>query len=564
MLLMPASQLTKNDSAEKQEVINRQFRRIISLLFILAVSPGVAATAKNADAGLSGSEVSTAPHIDQQLNNIIRQHNLTGNPAKGLALPEISSPKPQLGMKLFFSKSLSGNLDVACASCHHPFLGGGDNLSLPIGINSLDDNIVGPKRRHRDLRAMLVPRNAPTTFNIALWKRMMFHDGRIEQRWDGTITTPDAPYPQADTQAGSNLVQAQARFPVTAANEMRGHSFDKDGSTQSCREALAARLGGYETHEANEAPLEKKLAGYWLDQLRAVLQDNAADSAKLLENTALTQTLGNLQRTQNNDLATDNQQYWLTQFRQAFTKPEASAQQLITEQNISIALSEYQRSQVFIETPWKKYIEGDKDAISSQAKQGALLFYKPASNGGFDCVSCHSGDFFTDENFHHTLMPPIGPGKENQAGLRRANHDAGRSLVTGKTEDNFHFRTPSLLNVEVTGPWGHNGAYTTLANAVRHMLNPYRMALNYNRLQLQQKHIPLTALQAGIDEMLTHDVDLQVHTYTEDDVQALIAFLQSLTDPCVKDRNCLADWIPDSGDNDPLKLQLRAFNSQQE
>ena len=534
-----------------------------TLLLTLAILPGMAVATANT-AGLAGSEITTVASADQQLGNIIRQHGLTGNPARGLDLPEISSPKAQLGMKLFFSKTLGGNLDVACASCHHPFLGGGDNLSLPIGINSLDDNIIGPKRRHRDLRAMLVPRNAPTTFNIALWNRVMFHDGRIEQRWDGAITTPDKPYPQADALAGNNLVHAQARFPMTAANEMRGHSFDKDGSTQSCREALAARLGGYETKHSNEAPLEKKLAGYWLDQLRTVLQENTADSDTLLENTALTQALGSLQRTQHKDLTTDSQQYWLTQFRQAFSQPAASAPQLITEQNISIALSEYQRSQLFIETSWKQYIEGDKDAISPQAKQGALLFYKPASNGGFDCVSCHSGDFFTDENFHHTLIPPIGPGKENHTGLRRVNHDAGRSLVTGKAEDTFHFRTPSLLNVEVTGPWGHNGAYTTLANAVRHMLNPYRMALNYNRLQLKQKHIPLTALQAGIDEMLTQDVDLQVHTYSEDDVQALIAFLRSLTDPCVKDRNCLADWIPDMGDNDPLQLQLRAFNKHRE
>ena len=544
--------------------VMRIFNLTITILLVALTSVSAANVAIAGNATVEPSDIATsaaAIDIDQQLSNIIRQHGLTGNPAQGLDLPKISSPKAQLGMKLFFSKTLSGNLDVACASCHHPFLGGGDKLSLPIGVNSLDDNTIGPGRQLRNRSMVLVPRNAPTTFNIALWKRAIFHDGRIEQRWDGTITTPDMPYPQADVLAGSNLVQAQARFPVTAANEMRGHSFDKNGSTQSCRDALAARLGGYETREA---PLEKKLAAYWLDQLRDVLHDDTSDSEKLLENTALSQVLSRLQHTQGRRLATDSEQYWLTQFRKAFTHPDASAQQLITEQNISIALSEYQRSQVFIQTPWKKYIEGDKQAINVQAKQGALLFYKPAQNGGFDCVSCHSGDFFTDENFYHTLMPPIGPGKENHSGLRRVNHDAGRSLVTGKKEDNFRFRTPGLLNVEVTGPWGHNGAYTTLANAVRHMLNPYRMALNYNRLQLKQKHIPLSALQTSIDEMLTQDVDLQVHTYTEDDVQALVAFLQSLTDPCVKDRTCLSAWTPAASDNDPMQLQLRAFNSHQE
>lgn len=527
-------------------------------------------SASNATAQLANIEASATTsktsNTDQQLSNIIRQHSLTGNPAAGHTIPAIASPKAQLGMKLFFSKALSGDLNVACASCHHPFLGGGDNLSLPIGVNSLDDNIIGPERRQRTQDTSLVARNAPTTFNVALWKRAIFHDGRIEQRWDGTITTPDMPFPQADPLAGSNLVQAQARFPVTAADEMRGHTFDKDGSTQSCREAVAARLGGYSTQET---PLTKKLAGYWLDELRRALQDNPTDSGKLLEDNAINQMLSHLQHTQNASLATDNKHYWLTQFRQAFAQTEASettdvttlsAEALITEQNIAIALSEYQRSQVFTNTPWKNYIAGDRQAISEQAKQGALLFYKPATQGGFDCVSCHSGDFFTDENFYHTLMPPVGPGKAGRNGLRQVNHDAGRNLITGQAEDRYKFRTPSLLNVEVTGPWGHNGAYTTLSNVVRHMLNPYRMALNYNRLQLKQQNIPLTALQTRIDEMLTQKVDLQVQTHSEDDVRALTAFLKSLTDPCVKDRRCLADWVPGETDNDPLRLQLRAFN----
>lgn len=529
----------------------------INLLVFFILTAGTIVHAVTNSAVAESSVESVTTDTDQQLRHIIRRYGLTGNPVKPQTeqtIPGISSPTAQLGMKLFFSRALSGNLDVACASCHHPFLGGGDNLSLPIGINSFDDNVIGQKRQHRATGMAFVPRNAPTTFNIALWNRVMFHDGRIEQRWDGAITTPDVPYPQPDPLAGENLAQAQARFPVTSADEMRGHSFDKDGSTQSCREAIAARLGGY---GEDKDQLQKALSGYWLDKLRHLLNDSDADSAELLKDTSVNQSLKSLGQTQDEHLIAETQQYWLEQFRTALKQPDGSAEQLITEKNISIALSDYQRSQVFINTPWKAYIEGDKQAISEQAKQGALLFYKPEDNGGFNCVSCHSGDFFTDENFYHTLMPPIGPGKPDKNGVLRVNHDSGRSLTTGKTEDDYKFRTPGLLNVAVTGPWGHNGAYTTLANAVRHMLNPYRMALDYNRLQLRQKTIPLTALQANIDEMLKQDVDLRVQTYTEDDVQALTAFLESLTDPCVKDKACLSAWVPEEKDADPMKLQLK-------
>ena len=57
--------------------------------------------------------------LDRDLSAVISSQNLTGDPASGRSLPEISEPEAQLGMKLFFSKSLSGDQDTACVSCHH-------------------------------------------------------------------------------------------------------------------------------------------------------------------------------------------------------------------------------------------------------------------------------------------------------------------------------------------------------------------------------------------------------------------------------------------------------------
>ena len=44
-----------------------------------------------------------------------------------------SPARVELGRNLFFDKILSGNLNISCASCHHPLAGTGDGLSLPIG-----------------------------------------------------------------------------------------------------------------------------------------------------------------------------------------------------------------------------------------------------------------------------------------------------------------------------------------------------------------------------------------------------------------------------------------------
>jgi cytochrome c peroxidase len=442
--------------------------------------------------------------LDIGLNRIIQQHGLTGNPVH-TPQPAIQSPQAQLGMKLFFSKALSGNLDVACASCHHPLLGGGDNLSLSIGVDASDPDILGHTRTLKGNQAPGVPRNAPTTFNIGLWQQAMFHDGRIGQV-SGGITTPDVPYPQADPQAGSNLVGAQARFPVTSTAEMRGKTFDIGGTTQSCRTLLAARLGGY------------------------------APAPHPLQATEI--------------------QYWLAAFREAYPSEGDSAKTLVTEQNIATALAEYQRSQVFVDNPWRKYIQGDLTAISDTAKQGALLFFKSRADGGHDCIACHQGDFFTDEQFHNVLMPPIGPGKNNPDD--GSQQDWGRALVTNKPEDKFRFRTPSLLNVEVTGPWGHNGAYTSLSSIVQHMLNPFEAAVNYDVAQLKQPNIQTQQLRQNLREMLGENTDLAGQRYQEQGVRQLVAFLQTLTDPCVTNSECMAKWIPSPDQQDPMRLQLNA------
>lgn len=446
--------------------------------------------------------------LDTALSRLIQQHGLTGDPLQGQTLPSIESPLAQLGMKLFFSKALSGDMEVACVTCHHPLLGGGDNLSLSIGVNASDPDVLGHKRLLQGNLTPGVPRNAPTTFNIGLWKQFMFHDGRVAQTEAG-ITTPDVPYPQPDPRAGGNLVHAQARFPVTSDHEMRGETFDAGGTAQSCRDSLAERLGGY----------------------------------------------GN---TYSDDLPAAETRYWLEAFRNTYQQPQGQAAELVTEQNIAAAIAEYERSQVFVNNPWKQYVRGDLASISEPAKQGALLFFREHDAGGYACASCHRGDFFTDEQFYNVLMPPIGPGKGNAN--PDVQQDYGRWLVTQNPDDKFRFRTPSLLNVAVTGPWGHNGAYTTLDATVRHMLNPFQAALNYDIAQLQQPNIPTGQLQQNLREMLGNNTDIAGQEYREEDVQHLLAFLQTLTDPCVTRQDCMSRWIPsaDPAQQDPLGLQLNA------
>lgn len=447
--------------------------------------------------------------------------NLTGDPTTGRTLPSIDDPKAQLGMKLFFTKGLGGDQDSACVTCHHPNLGGGDDLSLSIGVGAVIPDLLGPGRRHSSAAALefdggpTVPRNAPTTFNVAMWDSVLFHDGRVESldktpgvNGAGNIRTPDSTdINTADPDAGQNLAVAQARFPVTSPEEMRSD---------------------YLTGQTNSL-------------LRTGLEDRFA---------------GN-----NAELAVND---WQVEFDAVFGNGTTITYPLIAE-----AIGEYERSQVFVNNPWKDYIAGNTDAISEDAKQGALLFFSDIADGGAGCASCHSGDFFTDEGFHVIAMPQIGRGKGNSNGVNNTD-DHGRMRETGLAADKYAFRTPSLLNTEVYGPWGHAGGYTSLEAVVKHHSNPQAAIDNYDFNQLEgsiQATNMLLNTQLAMDQLAANRTAgtispiLEDSNLTDTEISQIVMFLKALTDPCVKDPSCLADWVPNAADTNPDTLRVLAVDN---
>ncbi|MCK5901511.1 MAG: hypothetical protein KAG28_00055 [Cocleimonas sp.] len=453
--------------------------------------------------------------LDQHVLSLAKQTGMTGDPTTGRLLPSITDDKAQLGKRLFFSKGLGGDSDSACVSCHHPVLGGGDNLSLSIGVGALSPDLLGKGRSHAASAAHFdggptVPRNAPTTFNLALWDQALFLDGRVESLGKTVgkngndsqgIRTPDSAFGVADTKAGKNLSIAQARFPVTSPEEMQGFVFKAGKNRDAVRTGLAEKMADFSG--------------------------------------------------------------WKSEFQDAFGDSD------ITFARMAEAIAEYERSQIFVNNPWKKFMEGDKKAISRAAKRGALMFFNTVEKGGANCVSCHSGDFFTNELYHVTATPQIGRGKGDDNGSRR-NDDFGRARETKRSSDRYKFRTPTLLNVEMTGPWGHAGAYTTLNGMVKHMLNPQLAIEHYDFSQLEQSIQTVdmkTNTRFALEQLKKNQLNkvssvLQNIVFQKADVTDLVAFLKTLTDPCIKSRACLAPWIPNAQDSNPDGLRVNAVNRQ--
>ena len=468
--------------------------------------------------------------LDTELRGLINANSLTGDPRTGRTLPSIEAPLPQLGRLLFFSKALSANRDTACASCHHPALGGADGLSLSVGTGAALPDVIGPGRRRADGQ-ILIGRNANSFFNAGLFDQVLFWDGRIESLGKepgagGSISgirTPASTFGSADALAGPNLLAAQARFPVTGVEEMRGDGFP-GLSTAQVRDHVAARLGNFGSGAGALAPSD-----------------------------------------------------WLARFRTGLAQPAGTAEQLITFDNIMRAIAEYQRSATFVDTPWRRYIQGDLAAISETAKRGALVFYKGVAQGGAACVQCHKGDFFTDEKFHALGFPQVGPGMGD--GTR---DDFGRERQSASAAQRGAFRTPSLLNVELSAPYGHAGSYGTLTQVVDHYVLP-QDTVNAFLSGRQWCALPQFAGLGGCGgDAATVDSNtraalarmeakrqadpaggmplVNLALGSPEDTPRLVEFMRTLTDPCLKNRACIGRWIPTPQES-PDALQLNATDS---
>jgi cytochrome c peroxidase len=391
-----------------------------------------------------------------------------------------SDAKVELGELLFFDKVLGGNRNISCATCHHSLAFWGDGLALPVGEGGQGLGMARNTGVDEDAIHERVPRNAPHIFNIGAFEyTTMFHDGRV---------TVNPAHPSGfDSPAGDDLpagldspVAVQAMFPVTSAAEMAGQAGENDVADAAAAGQLAGPGGAWDL----------------LAQRLQAIPD------------------------------------YLPLFQAAFPG-EINVAEDITYVHAANAIGAFEATAGRADnSPFDQYLRGDHRALSDLQERGMLLFYGKAG-----CADCHSGPFQTDHRFYAIGMPQIGPGKGD--GLM-GHDDFGRERVTGDPADRYKFRTLSLRNVQVTGPWGHDGAYDTLEGVVRHHLDAVDALYSYDR---DQAALPSRPDLDAIDFLVLDDptskqalaqaaqADLPPVYLQEWEIKALIAFLNALTDP---------------------------------
>jgi len=399
-----------------------------------------------------------------------------------------------LGQLLFYDPILSGNRNIACATCHHPDFATSDGVSLGLGEGGVG---LGLERRGDpdNMPPHRIPRNSPALFNLGAKEfTVLFHDGRIEV--DAEMPSGFRTPLDDDMLDGfASLLSAQTMFPVLSPDEMAGQNMENDVAKAVRQGLITAQGGAWDI-------LARRVAG---------LPDYARRFQSVYDHITTPDDIG-------------------------FT-------------DISNAIA------VFVAHEWRSdssafdaYLRDRSAPLDADAQKGMALFYGEAG-----CSTCHAGAFQTDHSFHAMGAPQLGPGKA--ALFETHTRDTGRMGVTGNGADAYAFRTPSLRNVMQTGPWGHAGGHSQIEKFLRDHMDPARAAKRFAPGAADRNGVRLPPLDGDdwreMDDPAARDAITQAAMIrapkglNPGDIAALVSFLRSLDDPqALSGRLGIPDTVP--------------------
>jgi cytochrome c peroxidase len=186
----------------------------------------------------------------------------------------------------------------------------------------------------------------------------------------------------------------------------------------------------------------------------------------------------------------------------------------------------------FNDSPWDRFLAGNDEAMTEIQLKGAKNFMSAR------CSICHNGPALTDNLFHNVAVAQLGPG---QGDGPNKDDDFGRMRVTGNPVDRYAFRTPALRNVELTGPYGHDGAFFDLRDFVAH----------YSESHLKLQAFTPSPLEPLLQHVLpnrdailaTRDPLLEGVFFPDPVIDEVTEFMKALTDPAARN---LAYIVPTS------------------
>lgn len=155
-------------------------------------------------------------------------------------------------------------------------------------------------------------------------------------------------------------------------------------------------------------------------------------------------------------------------YRPYFEKAFGSKNPTFSE--IAEALAAFETTLTTPNAPFERYLKGDKNALTQQQIDGLKLFRRSG------CIRCHSGNLLGGTSFQKvgSVRPYVTD-----------NSSKGRMDVSGKPWDEMMFKVPTLLNVERTAPYFHDGAVKTLPDAIKKMAD-IQLDMNLSEKQVEE------------------------------------------------------------------------------
>lgn len=172
--------------------------------------------------------------------------------------------------------------------------------------------------------------------------------------------------------------------------------------------------------------------------------------------------------------------------------------ELPNPQVITASIATFERQILSNRSPYDEYLAGNKNAISSEAKKGAVLFHEQLY-----CGKCHSGPDLTNDSIANN-------------GLYDVYKDQGRYRLTEKEKDIAVFKVPTLRNITMTAPYMHDGSFNSLEEVLIHYQSGGRHHTNKSQV-------------------------IQPFKLNKKETKYLIAFFHSLTDSTVLFNEALSD-----------------------
>ena len=371
----------------------------------------------------------------------------------GMTAMENPTPKREalfeLGRHLFTDPLLSGKNNTNCVQCHSPAFGSGDGLPLSLG-----EGARGMGTMRHQANGTILLRNTTALYNLGVDSAThLFWDGRVSRDANGFWLTPEA--------------------DLNGANPALKDIADTLDSVLAAQALFP--IASPEEMLGQGSPLSRAQA--WENVVQRLM----------------TGVRANLYR---------------QQFLDAFGTTD------INIGHVGNALAEFQRHFFWAgDTPWDRYLKGDRTVLSDEMKKGALVFFTKGQ-----CANCHHGMQLSSFESSSTGVPQLGTGAD----------DIGAA--------NYQFRISPLRNIAVTDPYMHNGVFKDLWEVIDFYDAPVEGLMNFVWQEtLTNYNTPLTIERDSQNQLarllaMAENLPRQVHFTTEEKAQLWCFLTVAFTD----------------------------------